>query len=118
MAELVVRADPADPQGIDVDSPIVREAVDHVSRNYGTLTAVGNLRGDQTQWTSRGNGAADVRRAVADPKTRDVSSNALRHELGDPTAEQELMDEAAAAINEMGRSVDEIDLFADDDAAA
>lgn len=87
LAELVVRADPADPQGIDVNSPIVREAVDHVSRNYGSLTAVGELHGDETQWTSKGNGAAEVRRAGADPmgiiEDSDLESRGLRDPVDD-----------------------------------
>ena len=117
LVEVVLRGDPSDPQGLDVRANLVREAIDHVSENYGSLTAFGQRAGDEQQWSSQGDGSvAEVRRVPADPTTRDVSGNALRHELGDPTAQQELLEEALAAIDQIGRDVDEIDLFADDTA--
>jgi hypothetical protein len=118
IAELVVRADPSELQGLDIGAPFVREAIEHTSDNYGSLTAVGERGGDEAQWNSKLKGAAEVSRVPADPVTRDVSSNALRHELGDPTAADEMLAEgreAREALEAMGRDIDEIDLFADEE---
>jgi hypothetical protein len=115
MVELALRADLDSPQGLDIAAPIIQEALEHADRNYGRVTVTGERGLEQVQWNSEQQAEAEVRRAPADPATKDVLSVALRHELGDPTAEEEMKAEAQEAIDQIGRDVEEIDLFAEDD---
>jgi hypothetical protein len=119
--QLVLRAGRDELQGIDMSDALVREAIDHAGRNYGTVTAIGERGGEKALWSSRDQAAAEVRAAPVDPETRDVSSNALRHELGDPSAEVEIVHEAweaRDALEDMGRELDAAFGGEDDEAAA
>jgi hypothetical protein len=82
MAEIVLNADPEDLQGIDVKDPFIVEAIEHANE-YGSYAAVAEARGERTQWSSPQEGAAETRTVEADPTTHDVSSTALRQQLGD-----------------------------------
>jgi hypothetical protein len=82
MAELVWKADLDALDGIDVDDPFVREAVEH-SEHYGGYSATGERQGKTTQWVSENEAAAEHRELEADPRTREVPTAGLREMLGD-----------------------------------
>jgi hypothetical protein len=113
-AEIVLRSDPDNLVGIDVGARIVQEAVEHVDHDYGSLQAIGEVEGEETHWNSRGQRSIEIRKTLADPQTSDVSHNALRLELGDPEADLEQRADAQAAIDSIGREIEEIDFFADE----
>ncbi len=100
LVEIAAHADPDDPQGLDLSDPLVREAIAHAERNYGHFTAVAEQAGEKSQWSSEHDAMAEVRTAPADPTTKEVSTNALRRELGDPTADQETLRQAREALEE------------------
>lgn len=97
LAQLQLRAKKDDPQGIDTKDQLVNEAIDHAAE-HGRYSAVGERGPSELAWTSAQQGAAEIRRASVDPSTGDVSSQRLRHELGDSTVEQEVLDDARAAL--------------------
>jgi Arc/MetJ family transcription regulator len=105
LAEVVARAGDDDLEGIDIDDPFIRQAIDHVDHDYGTYQAVGERRGESTVWTSEHGAAAEIRRVAADPQTKDVTGDALRRELGDPTVDQEDL----AHLREVTAEPDEAD---------
>lgn len=87
MAEVAWTADPEDPQGLDTQDELIREAVEH-ARRYGRARAVGEHRGLPSTWDSGEEGVAETRVLMADPVTREVDVGDLRRELGDESEEQ------------------------------
>jgi hypothetical protein len=121
LVEIAAHADPEDPQGLDLNDPLIREAISHAELNYGHFSATAERAGETSQWTSQHDAMAEVRTAPADPDTKEVSPSVLRRELGDPTAELEAAEEARAAVEEHRASTgddpedaDEFDLLDDD----
>ncbi len=106
MVQIAARADPDDPQGIDLSDPLVSEGIEHAQHNYGEARITGETNGEQSQWSSEDDSASELRVALADPSTHEVSGRSLRHELGDPTAEEEDIDEARAAVDEYKASIE------------
>lgn len=100
MAEVILRVDDSDLQGLDVNDRFIREAIEHAQKSYGSFSALGERDGQQVQWSARDDGASEVRKVAADPATHDIDSRTLRHELGDPTVELEVFDEVRDAIAE------------------
>src|SRR4051794_17635493 len=49
LVDLKVTADLEDPQGIDIDDDLIREAIDHAGE-YGNYTAVAERDGERTSW--------------------------------------------------------------------
>jgi hypothetical protein len=82
MAEVAWRADPSDLQGLDIDEPFIREAIEH-TRKHGRFHAVGDRHGVPSTWDSRLEGAAETHVVPADPQTREVTPTVLRTELGE-----------------------------------
>ena len=90
------------PGGIDLDTDIIRQAIDHTQRGYGTLRARGEgsvtteggerVRPDRegtTQWESTEEGVAPVREVSVDPDTGDAGYDALKRELeGEPNQDE------------------------------
>jgi len=99
MAEVVVRAAEDDLQGIDVTDPFVQQAIEHVEQKYGSYVAIAESGGEQTTWASEQEGAAEIHVVPADPVTREVNSTALRRELGDTAAEDEVLADIHEAID-------------------
>lgn len=106
IVQIAARADVNDPQGIDLGDPLLKEGIDHAHHNYGEARITGEVNGEQSQWSSEGDSASEIRVAVTDPTTHEVSGRSLRHELGDPTAEAENIDEARAAVDEYKASIE------------
>jgi hypothetical protein len=98
LADLQLRADEDDLQGIDVTDGLVQEMIEHAAANYGHYSAVAEQAGEQTAWNSTQAGATEVHRVAVNPETKEVTGVTLRHELGDLTAEQDAIEEARAAM--------------------
>ncbi|MDX6622845.1 MAG: hypothetical protein QOE75_777 [Solirubrobacterales bacterium] len=104
--QFAAHAEVNDPQGIDLSDPLVKEGIEHAHQNYGEVRITGETNGEQSQWTSEDDSASEIRVAEADPDTHEVSGRSLRHELGDPTAEKEDIDEARASVDEYKASIE------------
>ena len=118
IAEAAVRADRGDPGGLAIGAPFIQQAIEHAAEDYGAITAVGTRGGEEQHWSSTQQGAAEVRRVGVDPETKDVSSLSLRRELGDPSAVEDEMAEATAAIDALAASLEEpeeFDVLGDDE---
>lgn len=100
IAEVILRAGDGDVAGIDVNDAFIREAIDHASRHYGTFAAVAERGNEQLQWSTTDQGAAELRKVPAELGTRDVAARTLRRVLGDPTVDDEELDEALATVEE------------------
>jgi hypothetical protein len=90
MVRIILNADPADLQGIDVDDEFVTAAIDH-GLEYGWIHATGEVSVDgETErlvWKSETQGSVPTRTVSADPETREVSEAALLDELEQDTDE-------------------------------
>lgn len=86
MADVVWTADPDDLQGIDVDEPFVREAIEH-TKKYGSYKARGERGGVPSEWDSEQEGVSTTVDLDADPETKDVDTDQLRGQLGPPETE-------------------------------
>lgn len=82
MAELAWKADADALDGLDVNEPFIREAIDHASK-YGNYSATGEREDKPVQWGSDQEAAAEQREVEADPATREVPTAKLREQLGD-----------------------------------
>jgi len=81
VANLVLKASDDDLQGLDLDDEIVKQAIDHATRNYGTFKAVGERPGEpEVSWKSDEE-VVPERTIGADPATREASHGGLRNEL-------------------------------------
>jgi len=103
LARLVLDADPADPDGIDITDALVRESIEHAIGDYGTVKAIGDIRTDEgiqeSVWRSDIEGSPIETRVPVDPETREANPEALRDELpqsGPDLLDQELRDEFVA----------------------
>jgi hypothetical protein len=83
VADLVLKASHDDAQGLDVDDEIIRQAIDHATRKYGTFKAVGERSGEpEVAWKSDAE-VVPERTIGADPATREAPHGGLRKELED-----------------------------------
>jgi len=87
MAEVAWTAAPEDPQGLDTQDSLMREAIEH-ARNHGRARAVGERRGAPTTWDSTIEGSSETRVVLADVETREVHPTDLRAQLGDASSEE------------------------------
>lgn len=87
---LVLRTDAAQLEGLDTDAAIVRQAVDHVERHYGTLKAEGQRTEDGHLRTVRfdsQHGETDAATVSANPQTGEVAYETLTEELAERPVE-------------------------------
>lgn len=96
--EIMAQAEAGDLQGLNMDDPFVQEAIAHAAQSYGHLTVVAEHNGETARWSSKTASAAEVRLAPTDPTTREISTDALRRELGDSDALHEEVQEARNAV--------------------
>lgn len=82
MAQVIWAADEAALDGLDVNEPFIREAIEHASQ-YGSYAATGENQGLPTVWGSDQESASEQRVAPTDPQTQEVTSETLRAQLGD-----------------------------------
>jgi len=107
LIEIAARAASDDPSGIDLNDALIAQAIDHAQHSYGRARIVGELNGEKTQWSSEDESVAEIRTALTDPETHEVSLRTLRRELGDSSAEEEEAQEARAAVKEFKASLDD-----------
>lgn len=120
MVQIAARADSDDPQGIDLDDALIREGIQHAHENYGEVRIIGEVDGEQSQWSSDDDAVSEIRTALTDPRTQEVTGRALRRELGDPVADAEDTQEARDAVDEAKAKVqreesDGFDMLDEDD---
>jgi hypothetical protein len=71
-----------DADGVNLDDPLLSEAIQHVFAGYGYFTAVAGVRGSLDRWDSRVEGAPPVFLSQeVDPSTKEVSWPQLREAL-------------------------------------
>jgi hypothetical protein len=107
LIEIAAHADREDPQGIDLNDSLIRQAIEHAKHNYGHVTAFGESNGEKSQWSSEDDAVADIRTATTDPVSHEVSTSALRRELGDATAVAKETEDARAAVEDYKAGVED-----------
>ena len=87
LARLVLDADEQDLDGLNIDDPLIREAIQHALEDYGSVKAVGDVPtptgSQESVWRSDVDGSPIETRVPVDPATREVVPDALRDELPD-----------------------------------
>lgn len=79
---LRVVAAKGDVEGVNLDDPLLSEAIEHAFAGYGYFTAVAGTRGSLERWDSRVEGAPPLFMAEGvDPKTKEVSGEQLQAAL-------------------------------------
>jgi hypothetical protein len=74
--------------GLNIDDPLIREAIEHALDEHGTVKAVGQPgigAERESVWRSDKEGAPVETRAPVDPATREVESRALEKEVKEPS---------------------------------
>jgi hypothetical protein len=94
--------------GLNVDDPLIREAIEHALDDHGNVKAVGEVDGEQTVWRSEREGAPVESRVPIDERTREARPDALRWQVqsaAPPPDETDDEDETDEAQGSPPRSV-------------
>jgi hypothetical protein len=87
MVKTIMRANPEDLDGLNVDSEFVRESIEHVSEGYGNFAADGEAveEGEAylTSWSSAQGGTPVQRTVELDPDSPEVVDEDLQHALAE-----------------------------------
>jgi hypothetical protein len=88
LLEITAKADPDDPDGIDLSTGLPAQAVAHVEREYGTFKATGKVDGLASTFDSATDSAPPERQVTeVNPETGEVTYEQLRDALDDIDAD-------------------------------
>jgi hypothetical protein len=84
MLQMVLKADPDDPAGLEINDDFVREAIEH-AEEYGEWSAVGETVEEgsprEARWRSEQEGVAPQTNVPADPVSGEAHGDDLKREL-------------------------------------
>lgn len=114
LARVIFDAD--DPAGLDIDDPLIREAIEHARADYGAVKAVGDVVTDgavhESVWRSDVEGSPIETKVRVNPETREVYAEALGAELPRADAafvDQELREQLVAPRPEPPLALERVD---------